>query len=140
MGLILDSTILIAAERGVLELERFIEGEAPMDTVFISAVTASELLQGCHRSIPERRARREAFVEGVLDSVPILSFDLPCARRHAELWAFLETAGKRIGAHDMLIAATGLRYGLQVATLNESEFERVPGLKLAKARHYLKPS
>jgi predicted nucleic acid-binding protein len=140
MGLILDSTILIAAERGVFDLDRFIEAEAPMDTVYISSVTASELLHGCFRSVPPRRAKREAFVEGTLASIPILSFDLSCARRHAELWAFLESGGNRIGAHDMQIAATGLRYGLEIATLNESEFQRVPGLKLANARPYLKTS
>lgn len=140
MGLILDSTILIAAERGVFDLDRFIEGEAPMDTVFISTVTASELLHGCFRADPPRRAKREAFVEGILASLPILSFDLPCARRHAEIWAQLEASGNRIGAHDMQIAATGLRYGLEIATLKESEFERVPGLELANARHYLKTS
>lgn len=55
----------------------------------------------------------------------------------AELWARLEASGSRIGTHDMQIAATGLRYGLEIATLNESEFERVPELKLANARPYL---
>ncbi len=71
-------------------------------------------------------------------SQPHCHFDLPCARRHAQLWAELESLGRRIGAHDMLIAATGLRHGLEIATLNEGEFERIEGLKLAKARPYLK--
>jgi tRNA(fMet)-specific endonuclease VapC len=138
MGLILDSSILIAAERRLFDMEAFIEGEAPMETLFISSVTASELLHGCHRATPERRAGREAFVEGILAETPLLAFDLACARRHAQIWAVLEAAGNRIGAHDMMIAATGLRFGLTIATLNESEFNRVEGLTLANARPYLK--
>jgi len=138
MGLILDSSILVAAERGHFDMEAFIEGEAWMETIFISSVTASELLHGCHRATPERRPKREIYVEAVLAATPILPFDLPCARRHAQLWAALESSGRRIGAHDMLIAATGLRHGLEIATLNEGEFERIEGLKLAKARPYLK--
>jgi len=138
MGLMLDSSVLIAAERERFDMDAFIEGEAAMEVLVISAVTASELLHGVHRAIPERRAGRELYVEAVLRETPALPFDLPCARRHAELWAALEAVGNRIGAHDMMIAATCLRFGHRLATLNESEFGRVEGLKLANARTYIK--
>lgn len=134
----LDSSVLIAAERGVFEMEAFIEAEAPFDDLFISSVTASELLHGVHRATGERRVKREAFVEAVLRETPWLSFDLPSARRHAELWAVLEERGDRIGAHDMMIAAITLRFGHRLATLNESEFSRVEGLVLANARDFVK--
>lgn len=138
MGLMLDSSVLIAAERGRFDMEAFIEAETPMEPVFISVVTASELLHGVHRATAEHRARRGAFVDGLLRETPTLPFDLPCARRHAALWAALEGVGGRIGAHDMLIAATCLRYGHRLATLNEEEFGRVDGLSLADARSYAK--
>lgn len=109
-----------------------------MESIYISSVTASELLHGVHRATPERQIRREAFVEAVLRETPILTFDLPCARRHARLWAELESAGDRIGAHDMMIAATGLRFGHRLATLKEHEFNRVNGLVLVPARGYLR--
>lgn len=137
MGLILDSSVLIAAERGRFDMAAFIQTEVPMEPVFISVVSAAELLHGVHRAVPERRARREAYVEAVLKETPSLPFDLPCARRHAQLWATLEAAGNQIGAHDMMIAASCLRHGLRLATLNEREFDRVAGLKLANARRYL---
>ncbi len=139
MGLILDSSVLIAAERKRFDMEAFIEAEAPMDNLFISSITASELLHGVHRATPERRGKRTAFVEGVLGSTPILPFDLACARRHAGLWAALEATGSRIGAHDLIIAATGLRFGHRLATLKEGEFARVEGLTLANARPYARP-
>jgi tRNA(fMet)-specific endonuclease VapC len=138
MGLMLDSSVLIAAERERFDMAAFIEGEAPMEGLFISSVTASELLHGVYRAAPERRATRAAYVEAVLGETPQLPFDMPCARRHAELWAALEASGNRIGAHDMMIAATSLRFGHRLATLNEGEFGRVDGLQLANARPYIK--
>ena len=54
----------------------------------------------------------------------------------AMLWADLEERGERIGPHDMLIAATCLRFGFRVVTLNEGEFRRVGGLALADARGF----
>jgi len=138
MGLMLDSSVLIAAERESFDMDAFIEAEAAMEDLFISSVTASELLHGVHRATPERRTKRETFVEAVFRETPMLPFDLACARRHAELWATLEAVGNRIGAHDMMIAATSLRFGHRLATLNENEFARVEGLELADARSYIK--
>jgi predicted nucleic acid-binding protein len=37
----------------------------------------------------------------------------------------------------MLIAASCLRFGHRLATLNEKEFNRVEGLQLANARPYI---
>jgi len=135
--MMLDSSVLIAAERKLFDMDAFIEAEAPMDPLFISSVTASELLHGLHRAPAERRVRREVYIDAVLRATPTLPFDLPCARRHAKLWAMLEETGQRIGAHDMMIAATCLRFGYRLATLNEGEFVRAPGLELANARAYV---
>ena len=47
----------------------------------ISANSASELLHGVHRAAnPAQRRRREAFVEGLLARLPIISFDAVAAR------------------------------------------------------------
>jgi tRNA(fMet)-specific endonuclease VapC len=69
-------------------------------------------------------------VEGLLarfEPIPIVS---EVARMHAESWADLEARGEMIGAHDLWIAATALTHGLQLATKNAREFERVPGLSV----------
>lgn len=42
----------------------------------------------------------------------------------------MSTQGKTIGAHDLVVAATTLAGGANVATLNQKEFKRVPGLSL----------
>lgn len=117
-------------------MEGFLEAEGAMDPLFITSITASELLHGVFRATPERRANREGFVEAVLMETPVLSFDLACARQHAKLWAALASTGQQIGPHDMMIAATCLRFGHRLATLNEREFSRVPNLRLADARRF----
>jgi tRNA(fMet)-specific endonuclease VapC len=40
----------------------------------------------------------------------------------------MQGAGKMIGAHDLLIAATALAQGHAVLTQNAKDFKRVPGL------------
>jgi tRNA(fMet)-specific endonuclease VapC len=50
------------------------------------------------------------------------------ARAHAAVWAELEKKGNLIGAHDLWIAATALSHGMEIATANAKDFERVPGL------------
>ncbi|OAM88299.1 hypothetical protein AW736_19140 [Termitidicoccus mucosus] len=59
-----------------------------------------------------------------------MDFDEDCARTHAALWAKLEAAGARIGAHDIMIAATALHHNMRVATCNASEFKRVANIKV----------
>jgi tRNA(fMet)-specific endonuclease VapC len=62
-----------------------------------------------------------------LEAVPITE---PVARVHAEVWALLAARGVVIGSHDLWIAATALAHGFGVATQNDRDFRRVPGLRL----------
>lgn len=59
----------------------------------------------------------------------VLPFDSECAAHAARIRAELEAAGKPIGPHDTLIAATTLRYQATLVTRNVREFSRVPGLQ-----------
>ena len=138
MGVILDSSVLIAAERGKLDLESL--RRAHGDEVFqIAAITAAELLHGCERANSEPvRERRSRFVEGVIRDFGVAPFTLAEAREHARLWALLENAGRMIGPRDMEIAATALAMGFSVATRNVGEFGRVPGLRLVDVAPFAK--
>ena len=55
---------------------------------------------------PAQRRRREAFVEGLLARLPIISFDAVAARIHARLSSELAAKGTAVGPHDLIIAAT----------------------------------
>ena len=102
MAVLIDSSVFIAAERRGLrpaDLVLFV----PDEPVALAAVSASELLFGVERAnTPERRLRRERFVEALFAAIPIFSFGLAEARVHGRLWAPLAASGQIIGAHDLL--------------------------------------
>lgn len=132
MGVLIDSSVLIHFERSDTDLSTYIQGREE-EEAFLSVISASELLHGVHRAKDKRiKAKRLAFVEGVLASLPMLAIDLATARSHAQLWSDLATRGETIGVHDSWLAATCLANGLRLATSNLREFDRVPGLDVEK--------
>jgi tRNA(fMet)-specific endonuclease VapC len=129
MGLMVDTNVFINFEkrRVPVDLSRWDTSQG----VFISSVTASELLVGVHRATGEEiRQRRSVFVERVIAGVGVLDFTLTTARIHAEIGGLLAMAGTMIGAHDLIIAATARSHDLALLTDNVSEFSRVPGLRV----------
>jgi tRNA(fMet)-specific endonuclease VapC len=138
VGLILDTSVLIAAERQRFDLEALLDALAD-ETVAIAAVTAAELLHGVERArTPGIRANRSHFVEGVLDTFPVVPFGLPQVRVYAGIWAGLAAKGRMVGAHDLQVAATALTLGNSVATLNQKDFKRVAGLSLVPLARFMK--
>ncbi len=130
MGVLIDTSVLIAQERHDVDLSAYIAHRSEEDC-FLSVITASELLHGVHRARDDaQRSRRSAYVEAVLRALPLLPIDVSIARAHAQLWASLVTAGTPIGPHDMWIAATCIAHGLTLATFNVREFRRAPGLDM----------
>jgi len=74
MGLILDSSVLIAAERedkNARQVLSAIAQEIGEAEVGISTVTLVELAHGVARAdTPQRRAKREKFLEELLTALP----------------------------------------------------------------------
>jgi tRNA(fMet)-specific endonuclease VapC len=134
MGVILDSSVLVAFERRRFDLERLLLDYSPPA---IAAITAAELLVGVERAdSDDRRARRESFVQNVFDRVPIIPFDLTQARIYARQFAELARRGQLIGDRDLQIAATTLSLDYDLATLNVGEFQRVSDLRLLDVAVY----
>jgi tRNA(fMet)-specific endonuclease VapC len=126
VAILIDTSVLVDAERGGSTLER-----VASDEHLISVISVSEFIHGIHRAVDgARRARRQAFVEQVLVELEALPITIEVARVHSSIWAQLEAAGEVIGMHDLWIAATALTHGLRVATTNAREFECVPGLSV----------
>lgn len=135
LGIILNSSILIAFERRRFDLERFLTNQA---SPAIAAITAAELLIGVERAdTPERRKRRESFVQSIFDRLPIIPFEMTQARLFAVHFADLAARGEIIGDRDLQIAVTALSLDFDLATLNEGEFGRVTGLRLASVSAYV---
>jgi tRNA(fMet)-specific endonuclease VapC len=132
MGLLIDSSSLIAAERGELDLEAALADDLD-DEVAIAAITASELLHGMHRLRGGvKQAKAERFVERLIDRMAIIPFDLEAARVHARLGAELAAKGAAVGAHDLVIASTAVAIDFAVATRDLRSFPRITGLTVRR--------
>ncbi|HEX8753572.1 MAG TPA: PIN domain-containing protein [Solirubrobacterales bacterium] len=123
--LILDTTVLVDAERGGGALLGAIDDA---DDVAIAAVTVAELKVGVEMAKGRRRVKRERFVAAVLDAASIEVYDLEVAEAHAALLAHVRRAGKPRGAHDLIIAATARARGRRVLSLDRSGFADLPGV------------
>jgi tRNA(fMet)-specific endonuclease VapC len=130
MGVILDSSEIIALERNRGIVENLVAGRE--DEPFgISVVTVAELLHGVERADTEtRKIRRQAFVEKVIETIPVFPFDIGVARIYARIWASLLQRGFTVGAHDLIIAATAISLDYTVITANRRDFEKIEGLRL----------
>ena len=131
MGILIDSSVLVAAERGHLSLDLLLDAYGG-DDVAVAAITASELLHGVHRLRGASRARSEAVVERLLGLLPVVEFDLAAARVHATLGAELAAKGTPVGAHDLTIAATAVLLDYTVATRDLRSFPRIKGVKILR--------
>lgn len=127
MGTLIDTSVLIAIERGQIDLTPIREdGDEP---VAIAAITASELLHGVHRlrgAVARTQASR--FVERLLDAIPVIPFDLDIARVHARIDAELSAAGTPVGDADLMIAATAVWLDYRVVSRDVRSFPRIKGL------------
>lgn len=123
--LLLDTTLLIDVERTSAELDLLIADD---DDTAIAAVTVAELTVGVHLASPRQQQRRRAYVDQIVASVPVLSYDMRVAIEHAELLVAVRSAGRPRGAHDLIIAATARAYGRTVASADRTAFVDLPGV------------
>ena len=134
LGLILDSSVIITAERKRQTVEQFLSavrqtfGEVE---IAMSAVTVAELVHGVYRAIsPEVRHKRRMFIDELKKHVPV----------HLVTDATAEIAGRASGEQaangitvpvdDLLIGAAAVEQGYAVATLNVRHFNKIPGLQV----------
>ena len=130
MGVILDTSVLIDAERRESKIDTLTEHREE-EILGLSVISVSELLHGVHRAdSTRRRLKRSAYVEKVIELFTIYAFEVSMARIYAELWTDLSKKGLQIGAHDLIIGSTALALGFSVATSNKRHFERIEGLKI----------
>jgi tRNA(fMet)-specific endonuclease VapC len=123
----LDTSVLVAAERGHAELDGWIADD---DDVAIAAVTAAELWVGVALADPRRRPKRTTFVEQVIASLPVEDYDLAVAEVHARLLAEVKRSGRPRVAHDLMIAATAIARGRTVVTRDRDGFAGISELEL----------
>jgi len=120
MGVILDSSVVIAAERRgqtvrqILEQVRAAQGELDIG---LSVVTIAELTHGAYRVKTEAGQRRRlAFIEELCRDVPVHPVSLEIAKLAGRIEGQQEAQGIRLAFEDLLIGATALELGYSVAT------------------------
>ncbi|MEP6963722.1 MAG: PIN domain-containing protein, partial [Acidobacteriota bacterium] len=84
MGLILDSSVVIAAERLGQSAYRMIEviGQDHDEEIAVSAITILELAHGIVRAdTPQRQQHRQRFLDDLLAGMPVHPVTVPIALR-----------------------------------------------------------
>ena len=104
------------------------------DDVALAAITVAELLVGVHLADDAHRPDRQAFVDDVIDVVPIVDYDETVASSHAELLAFVRRQGRPRGAHDLIIAATAKATQREIISADSSAYNDLPGVVVRSHR------
>ncbi len=134
MGLVLDSRVLVSAEREnrtVTALLGALERRFKDQAIVLSAMSAAELVHGIWRaSGPRIRMRREEFVEEVFARIPIRVFNLRTARIAGQIDAQSRMKGKVVPTVDLYIGALAIELQFSVVTANVRHFKLIPGLKV----------
>lgn len=132
MGLILDSSVLIAAERSaqpvgkLLRTIRAVTGPTP---VMISAITVTEVAHGIWRAnTPELAERRKVYLQEIFLAISVQPFTKEMGERAARIDAESRQTGVVIPFADLLIGVTALELGYAVVTKNLRHFRMIPNL------------
>ena len=99
----------------------------------ISVVTYFEVVRGL-RAV--RSIRREREFQVFVANTTVLPVTEKIFEAAANVYATLHRQGRLIPDADLLIGATALIHGLAIATNNEDDFRRIPGLTVV---NWLRP-
>jgi predicted nucleic acid-binding protein len=134
VSLIIDTSILIQSERRnesakhILQRVKAAYGEVDIG---ISVITVMELTHGTFRAKAETdRTRRRIFVEGISRELLAYPITLEIAQLAGRIEGEQAALGNIIATEDLLIGATALHLGFDVASLNAKHFQRIPGLNV----------
>ena len=133
MAIILDADVIIRGEKGAFDFQSWVASR-PNDEFEIAAVTVAELWHGVERAEGTRKIRRQQYLQAILAPLPVIPYTEQTAYEHARLWAELEASGKMIGYYDVIVAATALERGSEVATFNRRHFAQVKGLTIIEPK------
>ena len=134
MGLILDSSVVIAAERQretVTQLLRRIVSTVGDQRVALSAVGLTELAHAIYRAPnPVQRQNHERYIDDLLANMEVVPYGKATALLAAKIDGEQRAQGVTIPFTDLLIGVTALEHGYAMATVNLRHFGLIPGLKI----------
>jgi tRNA(fMet)-specific endonuclease VapC len=134
VAIVLDSSVIIAAERRgrtvgeILEQVKAARGEVEIG---LSVMTIAKLMHGAYRTQTQaQQQRRPECIERLSSDVPVHPVTLDIARLAGRIEGQQKSLGIQLAFENLLIGATVLPLGFDVATLNLRDFQKIPGLSL----------
>jgi len=133
MGVILDTSVLVTAERNALPIAEFLRDlqkkVGPQENLALSTVSVTELEHGIWRADNALRERdRRRFLEDLLTVVPAYPLTTEIARLAGRIDAERKRHGVAIPFQDLIIGVTALYFEYRVLTRNPRHFEMIPDL------------
>ncbi len=134
MGLIVDTSILIASERRGGSIDEILERALALfgeTHIGISAVSVVELTHGIYRAKSDvDRERRRVYSQKAFHDLLVYPVTLEIGELAGRIEGEEASHGNVIAFEDLLIGATALHLGFDVLTLNVRHFQSIPGLKV----------
>jgi len=134
MGLILDSSVVIAAERRgetIPQLLREIVAAVDDQRVVLSAIGLTELVHGIYRAKSATSlSRRNTFILELLNVVDVCPYTKETAMLAGKIDGEQQGRGITVPFTDLLIGATALEIGYSLLTVNARHFRLIPGLNV----------
>ena len=136
LGVVLDSSIVITAERQSLPVPQLLEA---IQTAFgeielsLSPVSVAELVHGIYRAkTAELSQRRGDYIDELVRLVPLHPVTLPSAYLVGQIEGQEAAKGNVLPFNDLLIAVAAIEQGYAVLTENLRHFEKIPGVRVLK--------
>ncbi len=134
MGLVVDSSVLIAGEREkrpVSQLLASLSADYSETKFLLSSISVMELEHGWHRAnTPEIAAKRRRYLDELMAILPVEPFTREMGILAAKVDADMKRTGLAIATADLLIGVTALHYGYAIGTRNVRHFQMIPGLRV----------
>ena len=136
MGLILDSSVVIAAERrgdNVTQMLKQLVAATGDQRTVLSSVGLTELVHGIYRAqTAQARNRRDSFIRELLTDVEVYPYTKETALLAGKIDGEQQSLGIIIPFGDLLIGATALEVGYSMLTVNVRHFRLIPGLTVVQ--------
>lgn len=132
MGLLLDSSVLVFAERQELPVSVLLDRlqkQHGVTEIVLSAISVVELEHGIYRAQSlQQAAKRSGYLETVFAAIPAEAFTRDMGHVVAQVDAEARRQGLVIPFADLLIGGTALYFGYGLVTRNERHFRMIPNL------------
>lgn len=106
------------------------------DGFSVSIISFAEVYEGIYYHEGKKRETLEEQFKNFLDGILVIDVDGEVGKKFAEIRVKLRRQGNLIDNFDLLIAATAVRYDLNLLSNNINHFERVPGLTLKTIKNF----